>query len=191
MQMVPCGVTSPSTSSIVFMRMGLWDQMGLRPSVSLKKTHTLPSIDEKLGEEEGSPREKNDAMALCRKYARTRPDISACLGLLAPLAARRPKQVKAHLVDLWRCLWTTVSHAMCTLPSPKVSQTLLQKYGVPRNVSGAQGGPKTWDDSLKMQTYCNASFAPGGGRSRSGILIWLVDEATTAAGNCLGVTGAF
>ena len=38
---------------------------GLR---SLKKTHTLPSIDEKLGEEEGSVKEKNDAMAVCRKY---------------------------------------------------------------------------------------------------------------------------
>ena len=34
---------------------------------------------------------------------------------------------------------------------------------------------------LKIQTYCNASFAPGGGRSRSGILVLLVDEVTNRA----------
>ena len=32
--------------------------------------------------------------------ARTRPDISACLGSLASLMVRRPKQAKAHLTDL-------------------------------------------------------------------------------------------
>ena len=31
-----------------------------------EKSHTLPSEDEKLGEEDGSPREKNEAMAVCR-----------------------------------------------------------------------------------------------------------------------------
>ena len=40
---------------------------GADGSVSLKKTSTLPSIDEKLGEEERSLKEKNDAMAVCRK----------------------------------------------------------------------------------------------------------------------------
>ena len=36
--------------------------MGADGSISLKKTHTLPSVDEKLGEEEGSQgtsKEKN------------------------------------------------------------------------------------------------------------------------------------
>ena len=44
------------------------------------------SIDEKLGEEEGTLKEKSDAMAIRRKYigqtmwltTRTRPDIAAC-----------------------------------------------------------------------------------------------------------------
>ena len=49
------------------------------------------------------------------------------------------------------------------------------------NISRARGGPKTWDDSLKIQTYCDASFAPGDGRSRSGILILLVDEVASRA----------
>ena len=64
----------------------------------MNKAHTPPSIDEKLGEEEGSLKEKNDAMAVCRKYigqmkwltTRTRPFISACLGILASLMVRRP-----------------------------------------------------------------------------------------------------
>ena len=34
--------------------------------VSLKKAYAPPPVDEKLGEEEGSSREKNDAMAVCR-----------------------------------------------------------------------------------------------------------------------------
>ena len=56
---------------------------GADGSVSLKKTTTLPSIDEKLGEEDGSLKEKNGAMTVCKKYIgqmmwltiRTRPDI--------------------------------------------------------------------------------------------------------------------
>ena len=55
MRMAPCGVTNPSVSSIVFVRMDLWDQMGLSLS---RRLILFPSVDEKLGEEEGSPREK-------------------------------------------------------------------------------------------------------------------------------------
>ena len=36
--------------------------------VVLTKVHTPPTIDEKLGEEEGTVREKNEALTLCRKY---------------------------------------------------------------------------------------------------------------------------
>ena len=74
-----------------------------------------------------------------------------------------------------------MSHAMGTLPSPKASEKLVQSEGVFGNTSCARGGPKTWNDTLKIQTYCDASFAPGGGRSRSGILILLVDEAVNRA----------
>ena len=34
--------------------------------VVLRKAHAPPAVDEKLGEEEGSVREKNDAMVICR-----------------------------------------------------------------------------------------------------------------------------
>ena len=36
--------------------------------VVLNKTHAPPTVDEKLGEEEGTVRGKNEALALCRKY---------------------------------------------------------------------------------------------------------------------------
>ena len=94
--------------------------------VVLRRAAAPPTVDEKLGEEEGNIREKNDALILCQKYigqtmwltTRTRPDIAACLGILASLMVRRPQEVKNHLVTLWRYLWTTKDHAMCTLPSP-------------------------------------------------------------------------
>ena len=69
--------------------------------VVLNKAQAPPTVDEKLGEEEGSVREKNDALTLCRKYigqmmwltTRTRPDIAACLGILASMMVRRPCSV--------------------------------------------------------------------------------------------------
>ena len=93
---------------------GFYDKDG---HAALRKAHAPPSVDEKLGEEEGSLKEKNDAMAIWRKYigqmmwltTRTRPDIAACLGIPASLIVRRPVEVKTHLVCLWRYLWTTTS----------------------------------------------------------------------------------
>ena len=120
---------------------------------------------------------------MCRKYigqmmwltTRTRPDIAACLGILASLMARRPKEVKNHLVSLWRYLWTTKDHAMCTLRPPKARK--IQKD----ECADAQDGPSPRPSPLTVQTYCDASFAPGGGRSRSGILVLLVDQQTNRA----------
>ena len=128
-------------------------------------------------------------MAVCRKYigqmmwltTRTRPDIAACLGILASLMVRRPKEVKSHLVCLWRYLWTTKDHAMCTLPSPKVTLKTRKDEYAEAKPFGAQDGPQPCSSPLTVQTYCDASFAPGGGRSRSGVLVLLVDEVTNKA----------
>ena len=95
--------------------------------VVLRRASAPPTVDEKLGEQEGTIREKNEALIMCRKYigqmtTRTRPDIAACLGILASLMVRRPQEVKKHLVALWRYLWTTKDHAMCTLPSPEAAR---------------------------------------------------------------------
>ena len=155
----------------------------------LKKAHAPPAVDEKLGEEEGSVREKNDAMAACRKYigqmmwltTRTRPDIAACLGILASLMVRRPKEVKNHLVCLRRYPWTTKDHTMWTLPSPKATRKIYKDEYAGANLFGAQDGPQPCSSPLTVQTYCDASFAPGSGRSRSGILVLLVGEVTKRA----------
>ena len=157
--------------------------------VVLKRATAPPAVDEKLGEEEGTASEKNDALILCRKYigqmmwltTRTRPDIAACLGILASLMVRRPQEVKNHLVCFWRYLWTTKDHAMCTLPSPEAARKIQKDEGLEANPSSAQDGPLPCPSPLTVQTYCDASFAPGGGRSRSGILVLLVDQQTNRA----------
>ena len=140
--------------------------------VVLRRATAPRAVDEQLGEEEGTIREKNDALVMCRKYigqmmwltTRTRPDIAACLGILASLMVRRPKEVKNHLVlvCLWRHLWTTKDHAMCTLPSPKAAQKIQKDEYAEAFSSGAQDGPQPCPSPLTVQTYCDASFAPGG-----------------------------
>ena len=142
-----------------------------RTSCPKKSQCSTPQFDEKLGEEEGNIREKNDALIMCRKYigqmmwltTRTRPDIAACLGILASLMVRRPQEVKNHLVHLWRYLWTTKDHTMCTLPSPEAARKIQKDECAEANPSGAQRGPLPCPSPLIVQTYCDASFAPGGG----------------------------
>ena len=157
--------------------------------VALNKAYAPPTVDEKLGEEEGTVREKNEALTQCRKYigqmmwltTRTRPDIAACLGILASMMVRRPSEVKSHLVCLWKYLWTTKDHAMCTLPSPNAARKIVADNRPEVMPSSARDGPLSCSSSLKVQTYCDASCAPGGGRSRSGILVLLVDQKTNRA----------
>ena len=83
--------------------------------------------------------------------------------------------------SLWRYLWTTKDHAMCTLPSPKAARKIQKDECAEANPSSAQDGPLPCPSPLTVQTYCDASFAPGGGRSRSGILVLLVDQKTNRA----------
>ena len=165
---------------------GFINQVG---EVILTRVNAPPTIDEKLGEEEGSAREKNEALTQCRKYigqmmwltTRTRPDIAACLGILASMMVRRPKEVKSHLVGLWKYLWTTKDHAICTLPSPDAARKIVSDNRPEDMPLSARDGPLSCSSPLTVQTYCDASFAPGGGRSRSGILVLLVDQKTNRA----------
>ena len=156
--------------------------------VVLKRASAPPAVDEKLGEEEGTIREKNDALIVRRKYigqmmwltTRTRPDIAACLGILASLMVRRPREVKNNLVCLWRYLWTTKDHAMCISPPPPKLLRKFRRMNVQRRFHLVRKMDTTLSES-SVQTYCDASFAPGGGRSRSGILVLLVDQRTNRA----------
>ena len=74
-----------------------------------------------------------------------------------------------------------MDYAMCTLPSPKAAQKIQKDEQPAVNSSSAQERPQPWQSSLKIQTYCAASFAPKGGRSRSGVLVLLADENSNRA----------
>ena len=60
---------------------------------------------------------------------------------------------------------------MCTLPSPEAARKIQ------KDECAAQDGPLPCPSPVIVQTYCDA-FAPGGGRSRSGISVLLVDQKT-------------
>ena len=128
-------------------------------------------------------------MAVCRKYigqmmwltTRTRPDIAACVGILASLMVRRPKEVKNHLVCLWRYCGRPKTMPCAPCPPPRQLRKFQKDEHAEAKLSGAQDGPQPCSSPLTVQTYCDASFAPGGGRSRSGILVLLVDEVTNRA----------
>eukprot|EP00971_Amphidinium_carterae_P108090 2139911-Amphidinium_carterae.1 len=97
--------------------------------VILKKTSTLPTVDEKREDE---PDADEEAKGMCQKYigqlmwlaTRTRPDITTCLGVLATLMVRRPREcVSRSLLHLWRYVYSTSELAMTTaLYDPAVSE---------------------------------------------------------------------
>ena len=138
----------------------------------LTRANSPPTVDEKLGKKRVQSGKRIMPLTQCRKYigqmmwltTRTRPDIAACLGILASLMVRRPKEVKNYLVGLWRYLWTTRDHAMCTLPSPKAARKIVVDNRQDDMPPSARDGPLSSSSPLVVQTYCDASFAPGGGR---------------------------
>ena len=115
MTMAQCGAIMQSKYILHCMREN--EFINQEGQVVLRKATAPPAVDEKLGEEEGTIKEKNDALTMCRKYIGqmmwlttcTRPDTAACLGILASLMVRRPQEVKNHLVSLWRYLWCWIA----------------------------------------------------------------------------------
>ena len=64
------------------------------------------------------------------------------------------------------------------LPSPDAARKIVSDNRPEDMPPSARDGPLSCSSPLAVQTYCDASFAPGGGRSRSGILVLLVDQKT-------------
>ena len=71
-------------------------------------------------------------------------------------------------------------HVHFALP-PKAAQKTQKDECAEAFPSGAQDGPQPCPSPLTVQTHCDASFAPRGGRRRSGILVLLVDQRTNRA----------
>ena len=65
-------------------------------------------------------------------------------------SVRKPRGF-TDLVCLWRYLWTTNDHAMCTLPSPKAAQKIQRDECAEANPSGAQDGPQPCPSPLTVQ----------------------------------------
>ena len=131
----------------------------------LKPVKGLPCVDEKSPpedpyEDDGTPTSFETDKALCQKYigqlmwltTRTRPDIAATLGILASQMVIRPGYIKGCLVHLWRFILGTKDLNMHSFKPGSI------EFG-----------------SLVLNVYVDASFASGGGRSRSGLAMYLVN----------------
>ena len=127
---------------------------------------TLPNVDEKGSPESpfdqhGHPTEFERSKSICQKYigqlmwlaARTRPDISPVLGMIASEKVIRPTEMVKCLTHLWRYIKGTSSLSMTSF-SPNPSSVL---------------------GKLRLIVYVDASFSSGGSRSRSGMAMYLVD----------------
>ena len=103
--------------------------VGESQTVTLKPRHHLPAVDKKLPDEVLPEADKRKYVSDCQRYigqlmwlaTRTRPDISAVLGICASMMVRTPKAVAAHLVDLWRFVWSSRFYVMSTLSPEKGS----------------------------------------------------------------------
>ena len=131
----------------------------------LKSAKGLPCVDEKSPpedpyEDDGTPTSFETDKAICQKYigqlmwltTLTRPDIAATLGILASQMVIRPGYTKGCLVHLWRFILGTKDLNMHSFKPGSI------EYG-----------------SLVLNVYVDASFASGGGRSRSGLAMYLVN----------------
>ena len=134
----------------------------------LKVARSLPCVDEKSPpddayDEHGHPTSFEEDKSMCQKYigqlmwltTRTRPDIAAVLGILASQMVIRPTYIKGCLIHLWRYVLGTIDLNMYSFePAP-------MQYG-----------------SLILNVYVDACFASGGGRSRSGLAMYLVNPSS-------------
>ena len=127
--------------------------VGETQQVTLKPFHRPPEVDERLPDEVLSEETKRRYVSECQKYigqlmwlaTRTRPDISAVLGICASMMVKTPQKVAAHLVDLWRYVWTTRRFAMSTLshamgPSSTTLPPAMGSLNALSSMSGVQHG---------------------------------------------------
>ena len=155
----------PSAQIIMHQRSYLDHCLKANDMEKLKGLTTLPAVDERSPPEEevdddGQATDYDMHKSWCQKYigqfmwlaTRTRPDISATLGILASHMVIRPKYVHGCLKQLWRYIVETRDLDMTPFELNDVS------FG-----------------ELILTLYVDASFSTGGGRSRTGIAMYLVN----------------
>ena len=173
--------------------------VGESQAVTLKPCYHLPVVDEKLPDEVLPEADKRKHVSDCQRYigqlmwlaTRTRPDISAVLGICASMMVRTPKAVAAHLVVLWRFVWTTRLFVMSTL-SPGRGSLVDCLANSPEVSHGSQVASRICQEGqstekeqvtpeipyFHIHAFTDASFATSQGRSRSGYMVCLVHPGT-------------
>ena len=155
----------PSGQIIMHQRSYIDHCLKVNDMEKLKGLTTLPAVDERSPPEEevdenGQATDYEEHKSACQKHigqfmwlaTRTRPDISATLGILASQMVIRPKYVHGCLKQLWRYIVGTRELDMTSF--------------APNDVAFGE---------LLLTLYVDASFSTGGGRSRTGIAMYLVN----------------
>ena len=129
---------------------------------------------------------------------RTRPDISAVLGICASMMVKTPRAVASHLVELWSYVWTSRRYAMSTLSlGMGLSNSVSGKDEGTQSGSGMTMRKRQEGESLEGQSvspdhihsYTDASFSIFNGRSRSGFMVCLVVPEGANTQFCNGLQG--
>ncbi|CAE7437089.1 RE1 [Symbiodinium sp. CCMP2592] len=145
-------------------------ELRARGWLALKGAESLPVPSEGLQGSELRDNAFNSNMRLAQKEAgtlmwialRSRPDIAACLGVASTLITSRPSESLRLCKGIWRYLRSTWE------------KTLHYRYGGgPVNPGG---GDDTADAEWTFRIVSDASLAPGGARSRSGVALFLGDH---------------
>ena len=147
-------------------------ELRCRGWLSLKGSESLPVPDEGLkGAEPQTERfEENKRLAqkecgtLMWLALRSRPDVAACLGIAATQITSRPSESLRLCKGIWRYLRATWNQTL--------SYPFVEADENPAPTSGQMKGPYKWS----FRIVSDASLAPGGSRSRSGVALFLGDH---------------
>ena len=129
-------------------------------------TGSLPQVQEGAPLEDKSAPEYRETFqqaqveigTLQRLAIKTRPDIAAITSILASMMTRTPTMVLKHVIGVWRYLAATWNVAM--------------QYPRGDRVEGSRLISKEY----RVTCMSDASFFPGGDRSRSGVCIFLAGK---------------
>ena len=142
-------------------------ELRARGWLALKGSESLPVPSEGLAGSEIRDNAFEANMKLAQKEAgtlmwsalRSRPDIAACLGVAATLITSRPSESLRLCKGIWRylrCTWDKLLH--------------YSYGGSPGNPRGSESAD---DAEWIFRIVSDASLAPGGARSRSGVALFL------------------
>ncbi|CAE7250990.1 RE1 [Symbiodinium sp. CCMP2592] len=145
-------------------------ELRARGWLALKGAESLPVPSEGLQGSDIRDNAFENNMKLAQKEAgtlmwialRSRPDIAACLGVASTLITSRPSESLRLCKGIWRYLRSTWN------------KTLHYRYGGGPVSPG--GSDVAADAEWTFRIVSDASLAPGGARSRSGMALFLGDH---------------